>query len=168
MWYRYAKHPKFSKLELEALKYDDFDKFQTAYLQGHHGRYWHITDKEDFQLDPQYAPGDTSSMASGKGNNPGLMVTPHLDQWIPQLGENRKHAIEVDLSELRHPTDYYSHNRGFGREIFISKLEGLKHSNPIPISNARRRMNEYYRKLPSSAEQLREVYNKAWEKFNNG
>lgn len=165
MWYNYAiKQPKFSKLELEALKYDDFDKFQTAYLQGHHGRYWHITDKEDFKLDPNYNPVDTST---GSGSSSGLMVTPHLDAWIPQLSKNRTHAIEVDLSNLRHPNDYFSHNRGFGREIFVNNLKDLQHSAPIPLSNAKKRMNDYYKKLPSSEKQLREVYNRAWEKFNN-
>jgi hypothetical protein len=165
MWYKTAvKTPRFSKLELEALKYDNFEAFEHAYLSGHHGRYWHITDKENFELDPNYSPHDASSMVNSSDGNPGLMVTPHIDHWKPQLSGDRQYAVEVDLSKLQHPKDYFSHNRGFGREIYINNLKELKYSPSIPLPKALNQMRSYYRRLPNSPEKLKQVYESAWQK----
>ena len=149
-------------LAQEARKYDSFDKFEKDFsINLAHGLYWHVTDSPDFEIKKGFVPADAVSSGSGKGMQAGLMASNNPEYWYDELGNTRKYAAELDLSNAIPGKDYTFVNRGFGQEIFINNPEAVKVKKTIPIEQAINEFQDYYKILPASKEELQQFYNKA-------
>lgn len=150
--------PSLLGLAAEALKCSTFEDFFKAFAgEIKHGTYWHITDNPNFVIDPQKGPRDLSSMSTSNRQDAGkLMITSHLDNWIPYFS-NRPYAALIDMSQV--PANaYYQVNRGFGNEFFVSDPSKAKVLATYPIAKARR-INMYrHKQLPQSMDQLQKFY----------
>lgn len=168
MWWKYCQYKKIklSPLELEAIKYDNFNDFEFAYLGDiKHGRYFHVTDNPNFNIDPNYAPRDMSSMATGPSSNKGMMITSDLDLWLFEFPE-RQYVAEIDMSNVN-PKDYYQVKRGFGNEFWVTP-EGVAKAKVIRVftrKNALQSSHRYFNRLPESSEGLRNIWELAHQKI---
>jgi hypothetical protein len=164
MWYTFCEKRLIGlqPLEAEALKYDNFEDFKTAYQNDiKHGRYWHVTDKPDFDIDLEYAPRDMSSLSNGSGSNPGLMLTSHLGHWLYHY-PNRQYVAEIDMSQVP-SSEYRQVNRGFGNEFWVTP-KGAALAKVVKIydrAGASKADSKYFKKLPQNREQLKEIFDRA-------
>jgi ribosomal protein S18 acetylase RimI-like enzyme len=171
--------PSWQGIAKEARKYDDFEKYSKAYSNDlMHGKYWHITEDPNFKIDPKKGPRDMSSLASGKMDPGHLMVTAVPEHWLENY-PNRKHIAEIDLSDVP-LKDYWPVNRGFGHEVNIENPAMAKVVKVWPLKNGLAAANRYFKELPQSKEELRDVWEKAhpkeetqptaskWTKFETG
>lgn len=143
-----------------ASHYSSFKDFEMDYItKNFHGLYWHLTDNPNFKIDSTKSPRDASSLSSGNGTA-GLMVTTHIENWAETLGKTRTHAALIDLSDLKPNVDYRHTSRGFGHEIFVFKPEKAKVIKVVPINQAKRLSDYFYKNtLPKSSQELENVYN---------
>jgi len=175
--------PFYYLLENEAKKYGTFEEFKHAWLvEIKHGMYWHLTDNEDFFIDPATGPRDMSSMSVGDSRSIGnLMVTSDLETWDSyynfqgdeETGEfpdtesgepevTRPYAALIDLSDLP-PKGYYQVSRGFGNEFWVSDPSRSNVVGVYPIEEARVLDAEYHNSIPQSEKELKVV----WESVHN-
>lgn len=128
---------KLRPLAEEAVKYDTFDEFETAFLtEIKHGRYYHITDNPNFVLDPTKVPTDMSSLAGGGLQTPGFMITSDLPTWVEQF-PGRKYVAIVDMSQV--PKEMYRQvKRGFGNEFWVDDLSKIKVEKVVSLAEAKR------------------------------
>lgn len=150
-------------LAAEARKYRTFEDFQNAFLgQIKHGRYYHITQDPAFKIDPSLGPRDMSSMGDGKMTPGYLMITSHLENWMPGYA-NRKYVAIIDMSEV--PEDKYRQvNRGFGNEFWVSDPSKAKVLKVVSRSTAQSDSRRYQSALESlikSPDDLEQLYNLA-------
>lgn len=157
-------HPKILEpLAQEARKAGSWDNFKYDYtIQIKRGLYWHITENESFEVDPDSGPRDYSSMASG-GLSPGaLMVTSHLDWWVSHYNYKgailpRRFAAQIDLSRV--PRGNYSQvSRGFGNEFYVPDSSQARVVRVLPIQKAKAFDRYYDSMLPRSEEELKKFY----------
>jgi hypothetical protein len=152
-------------LEAEALKYDNFDAFEMAYIgQIKHGKYWHVTDNPNFFIDPTKGPRDQSSMAAGNSVDVGkLMVTSDLEHWASYYSKTRPYAALIDMREV--PAETYSQvSRGFGNEFWVNDPSKAKVIGVFPIAQALRIDQRLHSLLPGSEKKLKEIYEQAHAK----
>jgi hypothetical protein len=145
-----TKIPKILQgLAAEARKYKTFDEFQNAFLgQIKHGRYYHVTDNPDFTIDPHKGPRDMSSMAIGNPTSIGkLMITSHLENWLPGYKE-RKYVAIIDMSEVPEK-EYWQVNRGFGNEFHVNNPDKAKVIKVLSRGAAMSDSNRYQSALES-------------------
>jgi hypothetical protein len=151
-------------LAAEALKCDNFQEFEHNYLgEIKHGTYWHITDNPNFSIDPLKGPRDMSSMSVGNMTPGALMVTSHLENWIPEYPD-RKYVAEIDLSGVN-KSDYYQVKRGFGNEFYIKNVSKVKVIRVIPIAQALRIDRYRHSKIPQNGESLELFFNSVKSQF---
>jgi len=159
-----TKIPKIlAGLAAEARKYNNIEDFQNAFLgQIKHGRYYHVTEDPNFTIDPLKGPRDRSSMASGEMAPGFLMITSHLENWLPGYA-NRKYVAIIDMSDV--PEDKYRQvNRGFGNEFWVSDPSKAKVIKVLSRSAAMSDSNRYQSALESfikSPNDLERLYNLA-------
>jgi hypothetical protein len=153
--------PSLQPIAHEALKYDTFEEFRSAYtVDIIHGRYWHVTDDPNFKIDPTKSPVDYSSMATGGNDLPGLMISSDPKLWVDTF-PRRKFIAEIDMSAV--PKEAYRQiNRGFGNEFWVEDLVNPKVKSVLPKEKALRQIRTYDSQKPQSPEELKEVYDKAW------
>lgn len=150
-------------LAAEALKYDTFEAFERAYVgEIKHGKYWHITEDPDFQVDPTTGPRDMSTFAGVPTPDVGkLMITSHLEYWAAGYAEYRGYAAEIDMSAVD-KDDYYQVRRGFGNEFFVKNVSKVRVIRTLSLKKALRVSRAYHRRIPDSREALQEFYDKVW------
>jgi 8-oxo-dGTP pyrophosphatase MutT (NUDIX family) len=148
--------------------YSTFQEFERDYSGNNfHGFYWHLTNNPNFQINPEYAPRDLSSMAASGTGTPGLMVTTDIGNWDANFKKNRQYAALIDLSDLIPNRDYRNVARGFGHEIFVFRPQNAKVVSVYSISDAKRLNYRHYKYiLPQNSEQLETIYNLAHKKEN--
>lgn len=147
-------------LAQEAAKYDTFEEFERAFqIQLKHGRYYHITDNPNFTIDPRIGPRDMSSMADG-GMEPGkLMITSHLENWLPEY-PNRKYVAIIDMSDVP-PDKYWQSGRGFGNEFWVDDPSQARVIRVVGLPAAKadaRRYHNALEKYINGPEDLRRLY----------
>lgn len=148
-------------LAAEALKSPTFDDFEHNFLgQIKHGTYWHITDNPNFTIDPLKGPRDMSSMATGEMTPGALMITSHLENWIPEY-PNRKYVAEIDMSAVD-MSDYYQVKRGFGNEFYVKNPSKARVIRVIPVEQALKIDRYKHGKIPQSSEALKAFYKNVW------
>jgi hypothetical protein len=141
----------------EALKCNTIEEFENDFLgQIKHGTYWHITDNPNFTIDPLKGPRDLSSMAVGEMTAGKLMVTTHLENWIPYF-EERPYVAEIDMSMVDRK-DYYQVKRGFGNEFMITNPSKARVVRVLPVKSALRVDRYVHGKIPQSFEELRKFF----------
>lgn len=151
-------------LAAEALKSPSFEDFEYNFLgQIKHGTYWHITDNPNFTIDPLKGPRDMSSMAIGKMTPGALMVTTHLENWIPAYPD-RKYVAEIDMSAVK-PEDYYQVKRGFGNEFYVKNPSKAKVIRVISVEQALKIDRYRHGKIPQSQEALKSFYDNVWTNY---
>lgn len=158
--------PRLIYLAKLAKHYKTFKEFENDYqIKNFHGIYWHLTTNPNFVINPKQAPTDLSSLASGPGSTPGLMVSTDIGNWHATFNQRRQYAVQIDLSDLIPNVDYRGVNRGFGHEIFVFKPEGAKVVKILPISKAlKQNYDDYRRNLPQNQEQLKRLYDLVHQK----
>ena len=151
-------------LAAEALKSSTFEEFERNYtIEIKHGTYWHITDNPNFNIDPKKGPRDMSSMATGTMTQGVLMVTSHLENWLPRY-PNRKYVAEIDMSGVD-KEDYYQVGRGFGNEFYITNPSKARVIRVVTVQQALR-INRYkHSKIPQNQEALQDFYNRINQQF---
>ncbi len=156
-----AKIPsKLRPLAEEAMKYDTYDEFETAFLrQIKHGRYYHVTDNPNFTIDPLTGPRDMSSMAGQAIPEKGkLMTTSDLDYWAEEYKGTRQFVAIIDMSQV--PKEkYWQVNRGFGNEFWVDDPSMAKVIKVVPMKEAKVDARLHYNALPRSKEELKAFYN---------
>jgi hypothetical protein len=166
MWYSFSKSQgKLSGLEAEALKYDKFEDFEYAYIGNiKHGKYWHVTDNPNFQIDLNYSPRDMSSISTGEGSNKGLMITSHLEHWATHYKGDREYAALIDMSAVP-SSEYKQVNRGFGNEFWVTpKGAALARVVKVyPLKSALNASRNYQNNIPQNREELKQL----WEKVHS-
>jgi hypothetical protein len=153
-------------LASEAIKSGSFENFEKDFsMEIKHGTYWHITDDPNFQIDLNKGPRDMSSMSpTSESSGSGLMVTTHLENWLPYF-KDRKYVAEIDMSNVdrRH---YYQVSRGFGNEFFVTDPSKARVVRVLPLQQALR-LNRYrHGVLPKSREELESFYNRVIDEYN--
>ena len=164
-------------LAAEARKYDSAEEFEKAFTRElKHGRYWHVTENANFEIDPELGPRDMSSMAMGDMEKGKLMVTSDLEYWADEyeMGAEeygatpRKYVAEIDMSEV--PESAYKQvNRGFGNEFFVSVPSKAKVIKVIPVEQAIKESREFQKALEiniSNKEDLIDFYNQVIAESN--
>jgi len=152
-------------LASEALKSSTFEEFERNYTgEIKHGTYWHITDNPNFTIDPLKGPRDMSSMAFGRVTPGTLMITSHLENWLP-IYPNRKYVAEIDMSEVD-KKDYYQVKRGFGNEFTVQNPSKAKVVRVLTVQQALRIDRYRHGKIPQDEDALKEFYEKVWSKYN--
>lgn len=174
-WYRLAQEDfsEFLKtfrptslmgLAAEALKAPNYEKFERNYsMEIKHGTYWHITDDPNFQIDLAKGPRDMSSLAAGEMTPGALMVTSHLENWLPYY-PTRKYVAEIDLSAVD-MNDYYQVKRGFGNEFYVKNPALARVVKVLPVAQALKIDRYRHAKIPQSEESLREFYEKVMQSY---
>jgi len=146
-------------LAAEVLKSSTFEEFEKNYIgQIKHGTYWHITDNPNFTIDPLKGPRDMSSMSTGKMTPGALMVTSHLENWIPEYPD-RKWVAEIDMSAVD-MGDYSQVKRGFGNEFYVKDPSKARVVRVIPVAQALRIDRYRHGKIPQNEEALRMFFDK--------
>lgn len=151
------------QLRRQAAHYQDFATFFDDYKNGQmYGRYWHITHKASFKIDPKFRPYDLSGLA-GKGRGkkrPGLYVTSRPDHWSEhdeEYFEGRKYAAEIDIGDLaigRDYTynDYYKGEEGKGAssEILVTRTSKARVVSVKPLAKALADFRKYQSVRPKT------------------
>lgn len=106
-----------------------------------------------------------SSMDTGEMTPGILMITSHLENWLPNY-PNRKYVAEIDMSSVD-MTDYYQVKRGFGNEFYIKNPSNAKVVRVLTIQQALRIDRYRHGKIPQSQDDLKNFYDNIWEKFRN-
>jgi len=151
-------------LAAEALKSPSFEEFEHNFLgQIKHGTYWHITDNPNFTIDPLKGPRDMSSMSTGKMTPGALMITSHLENWIPEYPD-RKWVAEIDMSAVD-MNDYSQVKRGFGNEFYVKNPSKARVVRVIPVAQALKIDRYRHNKIPQSSEVLETFYNNIWTNY---
>ena len=145
-------------LAAEAIKAGSFEEFQRDYTLEHkQGTYWHITDNPNFTIDPENGHRDRGSMSvSDKPEKGSLMVTSHLENWIPYF-KDRKYVAEIDLSRVGRD-QYFQSNRGFGNEFMITDASKARVIRVVPLENAVKTDRYLFSKRPIGLEGLKKFY----------
>ena len=122
----------------EAVKYDTFDEFETAFLRDiKHGRYYHVTDNPNFTIDPLRGPRDMSSMAGQAAPQKGkLMITSDLGTWAEEYKGTRQYVAIIDMSQVP-KNKYWQVNRGFGNELWVDDPSMAKVIKVVPMKQAK-------------------------------
>jgi hypothetical protein len=93
---------------------------------------YHITDKGNFKLNPEFEPTDNAISISDRSGNKGIYLTPNVEKWVNGHGYIRAFVAEisVDPSALEH-----DRIGRYGGEIFIpaSQFDKLRVNRVIPI-----------------------------------
>jgi len=147
-------------LAQEAIKYDTFEDFQTAFLREiKHGRYYHVTDNPNFTISPELGPRDMSSMAGEAIPEKGkLMITSDLDYWAEEYKGTRQYVAIIDVSQV--PKEkYWQVNRGFGNEFWVDDPSMAKVIKVVPMKQAKADARLHHKALPGSKEELEAFYN---------
>lgn len=151
-------------LAAEALKSSTFDEFEKNYIgQIKHGTYWHITDNPNFTIDPLKGPRDMSSMSTGKMTPGTLMITSHLENWIPEYPD-RKWVAEIDMSAVD-MNDYSQVKRGFGNEFYVKNPSKAKVVRVIPVAQALKIDRYRHNKIPQNEEALRMFFDRVRREY---
>lgn len=151
-------------LAIEARKYKSAEEFKKAFLIDiNHGKWYHVTDDPNFAIRKGIAPRDFSSMAGGKGVEPGLMITGDLEAEAVQLG--RKFVAEIDVSDVP-PKFIKQVGRGFGNEVFLPEeiLDKVNVKKVITAEEAVKDANRFQKVLDETItgeKQLIDFYNQA-------
>jgi len=154
-------------LASEAIKAGSFENFEKDFsIEIKHGTYWHITDDPNFKIDLNKGPRDMSSMSpTSKSSKSGLMVTTHLENWIPYF-KDRKYVAEIDMSNVDRK-NYYQVKRGFGNEFFVTDPSRARVVRVLPLPQALK-LNRYrHGVLPKSREELENFYNRVTSEFKD-
>ena len=156
-------------LAAEVRKYPTFEEFERAFLRDiKHGTYWHLTDNQNFIIDPAKGPTDMSSMSTQRMTPGALMITSDLSHWIdfyntdPETGEeaiNRPYAALIDMTEVE-SEDYKQVSRGFGNEFFIHDPSKAKVIGVYPLEQAIQIDSRNHNALPQNREKMRQFYDK--------
>lgn len=171
MWYRMAKENDWrvkwlrrirgplSGLAAIARQCSSFEEFKHDFLiQIKHGMFWHVTENENFEIDPQKGPRDMSSLAGGEIDPGKLMITTDLPYWASNYkDEGRGYAAEIDMSDV--PRDQYGQvNRGFGNEFWVNDPSQARVRRTLPLDKALRAHRSNHKLLPQSEGELRQFY----------
>jgi hypothetical protein len=93
---------------------------------------YHITDKANFKLNPNYAPEDNSISISDRSGHKGIYLTHDVEKWVNGHGYIRAFVAEIlaDPSALDHDTI-----GRYGGEVFVpaSQFDKLTVNRVIPI-----------------------------------
>ena len=170
----YNKFP-LNSLVIFARQFDNFKEFSNWYsIELNHGYYWHITDKENFNISSDVSPRDMSSMAGGETQNFGdLMITGDLEYWDEHYNTNpqtwkrdvkRNYVVLFNASELN-PKVLRQVSRGFGNEIYLNKIDvqKLKIVGVYDLKYAKQLNRKFQNIIPQSENSLL----KLWEFANS-
>ncbi len=151
-------------LAAEAKKAPTFDEFEKDFIIDlKHGRYYHLTDNPNFEIDPKKGPRDMSSMAGGTMEPGKLMITSHLDNWAAYYGKSRPYVAIIDMSAV--PRDaYHQVKRGFGNEFWVENPAAAKVVNVMSMAAAKasdRRFTKVLEQTILSEQDLQAFYEAA-------
>lgn len=155
-------HPDLEGMREVARNTPDFDTFLHNHIaNNYHGRYWHLTNKRNFKVDPSYSPREMSSMAGDEENEaPGLQVSTDPRMWHSMM-RGRPYAAEIELHG-EPGKDYANTTRGFGHEIYVHDPSKAKVLGTYPVGEALRRNDHFYdHVVPQTEEDLRKVWDHA-------
>jgi hypothetical protein len=146
------------QLAKDAVDAGSFEAFRRGFgLQTKHGKYYHVTDNPNFQIDPARGPRDMSSMAGGKMTPGDLMITSDPELWAFNYGKKRPYIAEIDVSGVPY-SELKQVGRGFGNEFYLSNASRAKVNNVRPTKNALAAYRRYHKSIPQSEEALRAFY----------
>jgi len=138
----------------KANSFEQFAKDFTVELK--HGLYWHLSEKQDFDIDPTYCPRDLSSLATGV-DEPGLMMSTDPENWSGYFPD-RNYAALLDTSALARD-EYYQVHRGFGNEFWVTDPCKVKVKAVVPVEKAIGINNWYHEEvLPQTKDELYELW----------
>ena len=154
----------FAGLRELATHYSTFEEFSHAYsVDGLHGRYWHLTDDPNFQVDPNWHPSDVpAGQQEGYHDDSyagGLMVTTDPTQWPADALGERAYAVQVDLHG-EPGRDYVDPKRGYN-ELYVSNLSTVTTGSVISRDSATSAASRYFQTIPQTPEELKLVWDEA-------
>lgn len=141
----------------EAKHYDSFEEYSKAYsLDAIRGIYYHFTENENFEIDPELGPRDFSSMSFGKMTDKNaIMVTSEFSHWYDNYKNNRKYVALLDCSDIKKSQV----GRGFGNEFYIKDSSKCKLIKVMTLKQAKDFVRKFDKLIPHSNEELLYLYN---------
>lgn len=140
----------------EALRYRDFENFAKAYWNNcARGIYWYPTDDRNFEIDK-----DAKDIA--KDGDFYVYCTPDLSIKDPSA-KDKKYLSELNVNRLK-PNDISIVRGSFGAKIKIKRVEPIEVLRTVTKNKAKKAFNWQRSILPSSKDELYEVWDKAWKK----
>jgi hypothetical protein len=148
----------------EAKKHDNFESFEKAYFQGLKGRYYHLTDNSNFNINLKTGPRDTVSTGISTPDVGALMVTSDPTDWDSEYNDEGNHVTRpftavINLSNAPKGS-YYSTTRGYGQETYVSP-EGVKHAKVDVVLTREQALADFakHRKTaPQNRQELQAIY----------
>lgn len=96
-------------------------------------RYYHLTGKAKFKLNPKYAPTDNTISIVDRSGRPGIYLTTNVERWINAHGYLQPFVVEfdVDPSVLDEPDT----TGRWGGELFVPAhaYDKLKIKRVVPV-----------------------------------
>jgi len=147
--------PSLVKIALakEALRHKKFDDFANRYwLDCARGLYWYATNDEDFEID-----ADDQALAEE-----GKFLVGCTPSFASKIYPKRRYIAELDVTGLQSKEMSFVRGSDGGRAR-IKDLSEVKVMRVMELHKARNAFRYQQSILPSSKDQLREVWNKAYE-----
>lgn len=96
-------------------------------------RWFHLTDKSKFKLDPTYAPQDNAFAMQDRSGRKGIYLSPSVEAWVNGHGYWRPFVVEFDVDPSVR-SDLGVHGR-WGGEIFVpaSSFDKLRLRRVVPL-----------------------------------
>lgn len=158
------------QLAWHAQQADGWKDFKIIFHEGLLGQYWHVTQEENFDVDPSAAgtiqSGSVSFEYKGEGGFLFVASARDIIEWINNgYLDNREWAVEVSLYGLKKGQDYKIGRadpmRGYYGEILVDgdKVQiKRKTTKDTAFREAKKYMNQI---VPTSDKELAEFYERA-------
>jgi hypothetical protein len=128
---------------------------------------YHITNKANFKLNPNFAPQDNAFSIQDRSGHKGIYLTPNVESWVNGHGYARPFVAEIyaDPSALEH-----DRIGRWGGEIFIpaDQFDKLKVNRVVPLDVIAREQYGVHGWIESSHghefDTGKEITAKGWER----
>jgi len=154
------RNPRNSKvkdaLAAEATRFKSFSKFSSAYWDAcSRGIYWYATNEKKFEI------GDAEKSAIRSGR-----MTLHCSPELALSGRNKgkKYVAELDLTRISEGFLVPRQGSGGSGVALTGRPEAVKINRVLEAKKAKNAFKWQLSILPSSKEELRLIWERAWEK----
>lgn len=149
------------QLKNDAQNAGSFENFKKGWISDiKHGKYYHVTENPNFQIEQNLGPRDMSSMSSGRPSVGSLMITSDPAAWAEYYGQSRPYISEIDVSQIPYK-ELKQNDRGMGNEFFIENAKNAKVVKTSSVEKMLKAHEEYMKKLPQNEAELRKIYEEA-------
>jgi hypothetical protein len=143
-------------LAAEAVEYEKFEEFSNAYWNAcSRGLYWFATNERRFHIGLE----ERRRIKAGTFT---VACSPELA--LQGRNEGKKYVAELDVTRLPKSAVQVKRGSGGAQIKIVSDPDGVSVTRVLEATKAKRSFKWQLSILPSSKEELRDIWKKAWEK----